>query len=272
MNAALQARVTVFTHQGAVRDHNEDTVAVGSWVCNAPMEMPRQTVHPLDCPLLCVVADGIGGHAAGEEASQLAAFRLSEASGQIKDEEEMAALLRRINREIFEAMGVDSRRLGMGTTVAGLLIRHANIIWFNVGDSRIYRFRDGFLRQLSIDDVTDLEADRRRRSHVITQALGGAHKAVEVTPHVGREPLVPGWCYLLCSDGLTDHVDLNAIEAAVAAGGEAAAKALFERAMAGGGHDNISIILVRIEEADDRANGAAGSGHDETDTAGRSVR
>jgi PPM family protein phosphatase len=213
----------------------------------------------------------MGGHAAGEDASRLAAFRLSEASRQVKDEREMAALLRRINHEIFDAMGADSRRLGMGTTVAGLLIRRTDIIWFNVGDSRIYRYRDGFLRQLSIDDVPDREANCGGRSHTITQALGGAHETVEVTPHVGREPLIAGWCYLLCTDGLTDHVDLNAIEAAVAAGGEAAAKALFERAMAGGGRDNISIVLVCIEEAGDRANGAAGSGHDDTNASGRSA-
>jgi serine/threonine protein phosphatase PrpC len=247
MNAVLQARVTAFTHQGAVRDHNEDTVAVGSWIRNAPMEMPRQTVEPLDDPLLCVVADGMGGHAAGEEAGRIAAFRLAAASSQVKDEGEMTALLRRINQEIFDAMGANPGRLGMGTTVAGLLFRSNGAIWFNVGDTRIYRYRDGFLRQLSIDDVLDREGHRGGGSHAITQALGGEHKIVEVTPHVGWEPIVAGWCYLLCSDGLTDHVDLNAIEAVVALGGEAAVKALFERAMAGGGQDNISIILVCIE-------------------------
>jgi serine/threonine protein phosphatase PrpC len=251
MSAALQARVTAFTHQGAVRDQNEDTIAVGSWVRNAPMDAPRQTVHEIGGLLLCLVADGMGGYAAGEEASRRAAFRLVEVVPEVADESGITVLLRQVNGEIFDVMRENPQWLGMGTTVVGMVLRTDGIIWFNLGDSRLYRYRDGFLRQLSLDDVPDPYAEGQQRSHRITQALGGAPAFIEVTPHTGTEPLVPGWRYLLCSDGLTDMLDVATIEAMMAEDDVATVTALFERAMAAGGEDNMSIILVRIEEASD---------------------
>lgn len=251
MSAALQARVTAFTHQGAVRAQNEDTIAVGSWVWNASMAAPRQTVHEIGGPRLYLVADGMGGYAAGEEASRRAAFRLAKAAPAVADEAGITALLRQVNGELFDVMREEPQWLGMGTTVVGMVLRTDGIIWFNLGDSRLSRYRDGFLRQLSLDDVPDPYAAGQQRSHRITQALGGAPAFVEVTPHTGTEPLVPGWRYLLCSDGLTDMLDVATIEAVMAEDDVATVTALFERAMAAGGEDNVSIILVRIEAAPD---------------------
>jgi serine/threonine protein phosphatase PrpC len=221
------------------------------------MDTPRQTLHDLDVPLLCLVADGMGGHAAGEEASRLAAFRLAESVPSLDGEPAVAAFLRQVNREIFDAMRENSQCRGMGTTVAGLMVRPGGVLWFNVGDSRVFRYRDRFLRQLSIDDVPDLDVGRTGRSGSLTQALGGAATFIEVVPHVGTDPLVPGWRYLLCSDGLTDMVDLAAIEAAMAAADAAAVTRLFERAMIPG-QDNISIIVATIEQAAGSSNERTG--------------
>lgn len=265
MSTVLKARVTAFTHQGAVRTQNEDTIAVGSWVRNAPMENPRQIVHGLDVPLLCLIADGMGGHAAGNEASRLAAFRLAAASPAISDEAGISALLRETNREFFDVMRGDPQRLGMGTTVVGILLREEGSLWFNVGDSRLYRYRDHFLRQLSIDDVLDPYATNRRHSTTVTQTLGGAQTFLEVAPHIGTEPFVPGWRYLLCSDGLTEMLTIEAIEAAVSEDDAATVTALFEQAMATGGEDNISIILVRIEERSDHQKKAVEGSNDAND-------
>ena len=251
MTTFPQARVTVFTHQGLHRDHNEDTVAEGCWIRNAPMEHPRQTTHLLNGSFFCLVADGMGGQAAGGEASRFAVSRLVSATDQTSGEDGIVALLRQVNREIFDAMREDPRRLGMGTTIAGLLVAHDAITWFNLGDSRIYRYRDGFLRQLSIHDVPSHDADRRKRSHRVTQALGGAEDFVDVAPHTGIDPLIVGWRYLLCSDGLADELDLDDVEAAICDDDLATVQTLFERAMQGGGRDNISILLVRIEDVDD---------------------
>jgi serine/threonine protein phosphatase PrpC len=215
------------------------------------MDTPRQTVHEIGALLLCLVADGMGGYAAGEEASRRVAFRLMEAVPEVADETGITVLLRQVNGELFDVMDENPQWLGMGTTVVGMVLRAAGIIWFNLGDSRLYRYRDGFLRQLSLDDVPDPYAEGQQRSHRITQALGGAPAFIEITPHTGTEPLMSDWRYLLCSDGLTDMLDVATIEAMMAEDDVATVTALFERAMAAGGEDNMSIILVRIEEAPD---------------------
>jgi serine/threonine protein phosphatase PrpC len=257
MNAILQARVTAFTHNGLVRSHNEDTIAVGAWIQSTPMDAPRQTVHGLDRALLCLVADGMGGHAAGEEASRLAAVRMAESAHSAATEADVAVLVRRANREIFAAMRENPRRLGMGTTVAGVLVRSDSILWFNVGDSCLFRYHDQILRQLSIDDVPDPHVPHGFRSHIVTQALGGAPSLVDVTPHTGEEPAAAGRRYLLCSDGLTDMVDPVAIKAAFVGDDVAAVAKLFNMAMIAGGADNVSIVLLRLEEASGGQTGQA---------------
>ena len=111
-----------------------------------------------------------------------------------------------------------------------------------MGDSRVYRVRDGYARQLSIDD-------RGSASHVLTQAIGreGTVGPGPITLHVGREAIVDGWQYLLCSDGLSAVVDMDAIEAQLAKEGACTVRKLVECALAGGGPDNVSVALVRID-------------------------
>ncbi len=240
---------TAWTHRGKVRERNEDTIVVGDFRAGAEeMEAPRSVERSLREPVLCLVADGMGGHAAGQEASALAARLLAERIGEEDDElgTGTAKAIRDVNRAVYEAAAEPPGRRAMGTTVAGMLFASGGIRWFNVGDSRIYRYRDGFARQLSIDDVPP-EAPRSGR---ITQALGGWSSFVDVSPHVGREELNAGWRYLLCSDGLTDHLDVRRIEEVLAAAetGAAAATGLFDLAMDDGGRDNISIILATVRE------------------------
>lgn len=170
--AALRATVTAFTHQGAVRSHNEDTIAVGGWWRNLPMAAPRRIVQPLDRPLLCLVADGLGGHAAGEVASRLAAERLGAAAPGIGDEAALAEAVHEANRAVFAVMAEDRRYHGMGTTVVGLLLAPAGGLWLNVGDSRLYRLDAGSVTRISVDDVPDPDAGAWR-THIVTQCLGG---------------------------------------------------------------------------------------------------
>ena len=243
--------VAAWTHRGKVRERNEDTIVVGDFQAGAEgMEAPRSVERPLDPPVLCLVADGMGGHAAGEKASSLAARLLAERIGEDDDDlgTGTAKALRDVNRAVYEAAAETPGARAMGTTVAGMLFAAGGIRWFNVGDSRIYRYRNGFARQLSIDDVPP-EAPRSGR---ITQALGGWSSFVDIEPHVGREELNPGWRYLLCSDGLTDHLDVRRIEEILAEGGTDAdaATRLFDCAMEDGGRDNISIVLARVLEGD----------------------
>lgn len=258
MSTPLRVTVAAITHQGKVRPHNEDAIAVGQWVRTRPMTRPEVVSYSFRAPVLCLVADGMGGHAAGEVASEHVAYRLADDASTAEDEEALAALLQRINHELFDQMERNKTRFGMGTTVAGVLIRPECVLVFNVGDSRVYLEQEGYLRQLSEDDTPrsishsfdPTEASQAGREvNTLLQALGGAERRVEILPHVSRQPPSSGQRYLLCSDGLTDVVDLDIMEACLADEEAATVQALFERAMSNGGYDNISIAVIHIEVA-----------------------
>ncbi len=239
MDAPLLIEVTAFTHRGKLRAGNEDAITVAGWIADAAMAGPRRSRHVPAEPLLVALADGLGGHAAGEVASRYAVDRL--ATQALGDETSIATALAAINAELYRTMAAAPELLGMGTTVAGLLLTASRALWFNVGDSRIYRYRDGCLQQLSIDDVPP-----GTRTGIITQTLGGSHRPVPVRPHIGGEDLSHPSRFLLCSDGLTDMIGVAEMERAMAAADEDAVPALFTHAMQAGGADNISIIAVSV--------------------------
>jgi serine/threonine protein phosphatase PrpC len=253
MTAPVHLRATAFTHQGAVRAANEDCIAIGDWVTSEPMAAPLVLERATGAPLIAVVADGMGGHAAGEVASRIAAERLAALASRVGDEAGLANLLRDVNAELFEAMREQPRLRGMGTTVAGVSIAPAGTLVFNVGDSRVYRIAEGALVQLSTDDTPGPKlADGRTAamtSHLITQSLGGAYEEVGIEPHLLSAPLAPRERYLLCSDGLSDLLTRDEIEAELAADNQSSVQALFEAAMARGGRDNISIIMLDLRRS-----------------------
>lgn len=237
------ARVTAFTHRGRVRERNEDTIVVGDWVSPAGMETPRQSRHALSAPLVCAVADGMGGHRAGEVASRCVAQRLAAGGDRLSDTRGAEEMLRAIDAELYRAMEADADLLGMGTTVAGLVLA-PRLVWFNVGDSRLYRYSGGRLLQMSIDDTPG-----GPRSGLITQSLGGALPRAEIAPHIGEEELRAPSRFLLCSDGLTDMLAVEDIEDCLALYDLDATAQLFDLAMRAGGMDNISIVVMSVEAA-----------------------
>jgi serine/threonine protein phosphatase PrpC len=236
----LQIEVNAFTHQGRWRESNEDSITVGGWVSDVAMTGPRRSRHDLTEPFLVAVADGMGGHAAGEVASRYAIKRLA-AEPFAGGEGDVTATLASINAELYQTMAAEPSWRGMGTTVVGLVLAPARAIWFNLGDSRLYLYRGGRLEQLSTDDVP-----RGARSGAITQSLGGGSGFTPITPHIGAEDLPEPSRWLLCSDGLTDMLDDDAIERALATDDEQAVRDLFTAAMHAGGADNISIIVASV--------------------------
>jgi serine/threonine protein phosphatase PrpC len=200
----LSARCGAVTDIGRVRDRNEDAI--------------------LAVPPVFAVADGMGGHEAGDVASALAIAGLQRFEGAAAvDAGSVLTALHEANRDIFSRAGF-SAVAGMGTTVVGMALSRDDaaadsLLLFNVGDSRAYRLRDGQLLQLSDDhslvaelvmrgDITAAEAQTDRRRNVVTRALG-IDKTVEIDDWF-VEPLV-GDRYLMCSDGLTGEVNDEAI-------------------------------------------------------------
>jgi serine/threonine protein phosphatase PrpC len=247
----VRLRAAAFTHQGAVRANNEDTIAVGGWITSEPMTAPLVLGHAVAAPLICLVADGMGGHAAGEIASRAVAEHLSRRAAEATDAAALAALLQGADAELFALMREQPTWRGMGTTVAGISVAPERVLAFNVGDSRVYRIDQGGLVQLSTDDTPGPKlADGRTAaltSNLITQSLGGAYQPGGIDPHVLSEPLEDGAGYLICSDGLSDLLDRANMEQLLDSDDAASAAALFEAAMARGGNDNVSLILVRLD-------------------------
>src|SRR5262245_12758684 len=124
------ARITAFTHRGRVRPANEDTIVVGDWVSVVDMTGPEQSRHELSAPLVCAVADGMGGHSAGEVASRYAARRIAAEPEHLCDARVAAETLQAIDAELFNAMAADEDLHGMGTTVVGLVLA-PRLVWFN---------------------------------------------------------------------------------------------------------------------------------------------
>jgi serine/threonine protein phosphatase PrpC len=248
---ALALSVAAFTHVGAVRTRNEDTIAIADWVMSQSMDQPMTLQRIIDRPTVCLVADGLGGHAGGDVASRFVAERLAERAAEAADAAALTDLLGALDLELLAMMRARPGLEGMGTTVAGLHVAPAALNIFNVGDSRVYRVGQAGLTQLSTDDTPGPKlADGRTAAYttaLLTQSLGGWHEPEGIAPHVLAEP-VEGR-YLICSDGLTDLLDPDAIATRIQDDDTASVTALFEAAMAAGGHDNVSIVLARLHPA-----------------------
>ena len=211
-------------------------------------------------PPLFAIADGMGGAQAGEVASRLAAAVLEEATGDELGEDRVRSLIQEANRRVFQRSNEDAAASGMGTTMTVALVdvTDGTIAIGHVGDSRAYRVRNGELEQLTDDHslvgelvrsgkLSPEEAETHPQRSVITRALG-TEPDVDVDTFTIQS--APGDLYLLCSDGLTSMVSDGGILSVLERSDDldAIAHALVDAANAGGGEDNITCVLFRIEE------------------------
>lgn len=267
------------THPGKVRPENQDHFLL----CTVH---PQAVIHGTSLPdpeklaargqrlaTVMLVADGVGGSAAGREASQLAAetimgyvtstLRSYPAMGSQNDEDFLTALraaaleadatVRSAAAERAQATGRLSSK-SMATTLTLVLAVWPWMYVVQVGDSRCYYFRDGELQQVTRDqtmaqDLVDkgaLPADRAAQSpfsHVLASSIGGP----EATPEVSRVALSRSGCVLMCTDGLTKHVSDAEIAAQLGAmtSAEQVCSALLDLALERGGSDNITVLAGR---------------------------
>lgn len=220
------------SHQGHVRAQNEDYFATSSSDADA-QALSGVLIDPEEAWAL--VADGMGGHAAGEVASLLAVKCLSLLLPGSITENAVDESIRATNGALFDAMRQQPNLAGMGTTIAGIRFINSEAICFNVGDSRIYVADARGLRQISDDHVVE--------GHVLTQCLGGWNTE-RLHPALRTLPVLPSTRFLLCTDGLTDMVS-DAHIAELIWSPDPAAK-LVEAALAGGGADNVTITVIEV--------------------------
>ncbi len=241
-------QIGVKTDPGPVRELNEDSVA-----CFVPEEQAQRR-HKGS---LFLVADGMGGHQAGEVASKLAAERVLHeyyADNRHRPGDSLVRAVKIANQAVYELAQADPSKAGMGTTMVAAVIRGRRVYIANVGDSRAYLINSRGIRQITEDHswveqqvqagrLTRRQAEHHPRRNLITRALGhGPSVAVDLFKGaLGRQDAL-----LLCSDGLHGPVTDSQMAAAVRSRPPAeAARRLIERAIAQGADDNISVIIVR---------------------------
>ena len=242
--AALKLTWSFLSDRGNKRAVNEDSV-----VANAP---------------LFAVADGMGGHSAGDIASAAVVTRLGDISGRAYIDADT------IDRALESALADidrvgDESLLGTGTTVTGVAMTivddRAQWAVFNIGDSRVYFFADGQLEQITTDHsvvqemvaaglITREQADTHPDSNVITRAVGFHEKPV---PDYSLVPVKAGQRILICSDGLTKELTDHGIRHYLATAGSAerAASELVAASLANGGRDNVTVLVIDVDEASD---------------------
>src|SRR5688572_22834848 len=215
---------------------------------------------------LFIVADGMGGHAAGEVASEMAVQIVSRELGDLHQltgqapREKVAESIKTANRAIYERTINESDKQGMGTTVSVLLVSGARWLIGQVGDSRVYLLRDGTLTQLTKDhsyvqeqvDAGLLTADQARvhpYSNVITRCVGAS---MDVAPDLYFGALETGDILLLASDGLTGMLEDEQLVRILSSDGDPQhwVDRLITEANRRGGLDNITAIVVRIDAVD----------------------
>ena len=261
------------THQGLVRTSNEDHFLIsriGRYFETVSTSLPPDDLpgRADDATYSLIVADGMGGHAAGEVASRMAireivrlAFALPDWIVRIDDSTREAAAARaqgrieKLNAMVLEGGQQDPSLRGMGCTLTAARNLGRVLQISHVGDSRAYLLRAGRLFRLTRDHtyvqmlvdsglMSEADAATSRQRHVLLNAVGGSDDEVYVD--VERVRLANRDRVLLCSDGLTDAVDDDEIRALLAEGETAAAacQALVARALEAGGHDNITVIVA----------------------------
>lgn len=265
------------THRGLVRSNNEDNfhvVRFGGYARTVLSSLPAgQFREESDRPgYTFAVADGMGGQAAGEVASLRAISLLIEYAFQAPDwifsqdasllmkvMERAAERFRAVNESVV-AQAQDKKELrGMGSTLTVALSLGDDLIVAHVGDSPAYLLRAGSLHRLTTDHTV---AQQRRAygaenaakfRHVLTRAIGIPE--VGGRPDIARYRLADGDRLLLCTDGLTDMADDETIARTLAgaASSEAACQALIDLALAGGGRDNVTVVVATFRSADSAA-------------------
>jgi protein phosphatase len=257
MGMDLEYSIGAKTDVGMRRSNNEDCFAL----------VPQLN--------LCVLSDGMGGQNAGEVAAKMTVDTIAgcvreagsgqkiafgEPNPQVSEStNQLASAVRLANRAVWEAGHKHVHTEGMGATVVATWLRNSIMSIAHVGDSRIYLLRNGELQQLTQDHslvmeqvrrglITAEEAEHSEMQNIIVRAMG-AEETVNVD--VDEVLLLPGDHVVLCSDGLTKMVDNEGIAQIVmeAATAQQAAERLVEAANDAGGDDNVTVIVVRVQQA-----------------------
>lgn len=242
--------ITAASHVGCIRSNNEDMILVWDKFIRNDTYRTEIDVEALD-RFTIALADGMGGHNAGEVASQEALsslhFYLNDLPVSLSPSElneAMVAWLESINKTIASRGFGNPSLADMGTTLVGLIFYGHKVYWVNCGDSRLYQFRDGKLTQLSTDHSLNNMLGTKKHSNIITNCIGGGCKMSFIDIVEFTHDVEQGDVFLLCSDGLTDMLTDEQICHLLLSGADATK--LCHAAELEGGFDNVSVCIIKI--------------------------
>lgn len=255
------------TDIGHFRENNEDSYLI--------LDSETDSYNTVEKGLLFAVADGMGGHAAGEVASKMACEGMldyyqqgvegtNESSDPVSGLTHLRRVILNTNEHIYRYAHEHPEFSGMGTTLSVLVLFPEFAITGHVGDSRIYRFRNKNLKQLTTDHtevqamidsghLTPQEAARHPFRHTLLQAVGAMDELKSVDVEI--ESIRPGDWYLLSTDGLHDSISNDAIEQTLREAGDiqVAGERLVDLALNKRGKDNITLVIVSIPQKEPSA-------------------
>lgn len=256
----LKISIDSICNVGSVRTNNEDIISLDGLIFRDNSFQINLEPETSNNRFLISVSDGMGGHNAGEVASEIVVSELQQFKQELAKElpantDELKSLFQKKVKEIHKKLTDEGKRdhnkHGMGATFISVLFLDNRVFYFSAGDSRLYRFRRGILRQISKDhSLAELIGDARSKSHIILNSVGGGESVfidfIEITEQLLDEDIL-----LLCSDGLTDMLSDDTIESQLEK--NISASDLCNLAKVAGGKDNISIALLKlqIESEDD---------------------
>ncbi|HPQ99920.1 MAG: Stp1/IreP family PP2C-type Ser/Thr phosphatase [Lewinellaceae bacterium] len=251
-NESIDYRAIALTDQGNIRTNNEDQVL---------FFRPTDPAQRQSKGYLAIVADGMGGHAAGEVASALAVKLIKQHyySAAMPPLEALSYAMTQANQSIFQEAERTEKRQGMGTTCTAVAILDQSLYLAHIGDSRAYLLHDNHLYQLTTDhtyiqDLLDagkidpMEAIHHPQRNVLTKALGTqAERKADVFR--AELPIHPGDQLLLCTDGLYEYFTSEEMQQILTTNRlHEAAEKLIQEAKDRGGHDNVTVLLVATQE------------------------
>ncbi len=242
--------LTAASRVGCVRSNNEDMVLAYDKFVRSDAYQTEFMTENTD-RFVIAIADGMGGHNAGEVASEEALTNLKffiedlpSNMSPVEFQEMILEWLQSINQIINSRGLVDHSLSEMGTTLVGILYYGGKFYWINCGDSRLYRLRDGKLKQLTTDHSLNKVNGSNKHSNIITNCIGAGSKNSFLDMLEITDDFLANDKYLLCTDGLNDMVPDSEIEKLM--NDNITANHLCEAAIAKGGYDNVSTCVFQI--------------------------
>ena len=248
----MDIEISAISDKGPVRARNEDMLLVDRTLIRNGDYSQKLALSQEEFHFIVAVADGMGGQNAGDVASEMVIRELTEVVQAIPAQASQAEVCEALAsgcHEIHNVMAQKGREnpdlAAMGSTLTGLFACDSTLYYIHVGDSRLYRYRDGVLKQITRDhSLRQVSGNENVPQNIIMNSFGGgAEIDVEMDPVGGM--VLEGDCFLLCSDGLSDMLDDDVIESIMAC--DARLNELKDEAVRLGGKDNISLILVDIQ-------------------------